>query len=122
MPKIIALYCALALVLLAGSVDGARAVGLGQACAGKAGTACDAGLWCELQAGQCGAADAEGLCVHAPQICNILFKPVCACGGKTYGNDCDRRAAKVQKAHNGPCIPGFGTHSHREEPDASKGQ
>jgi hypothetical protein len=50
----------------------------------------------------------------------MIFLPVCACGGKTYGNDCERRRAMAQKSHNGPC--GFGVRTHPSEPDASKGQ
>jgi len=100
----------------------ARAAGIGEPCAGAAGAGCDAGLWCELAAGACGNAVAEGKCVRAPQVCNMLFAPVCACGGRTYGNDCERRHAMAQRAHAGPCTPGFGGRSHREEPDASKNQ
>jgi hypothetical protein len=113
---------ALVLVFAASTmrIEAASAVGLGGSCAGTAGLGCDPGLWCQLAAGRCGAADAEGTCVHSPQVCNMLFKPVCACGGKTYGNDCELARAKMQKAHNGPC--GFGARSHRSEPDASKGQ
>lgn len=115
---------ALALASFTVSHDTARAAGLGEACAGAAGTSCDAGLWCELGAGACGNATAEGKCVRAPQICNMIYLPVCACGGKTFSNDCSRRAARAQKAHNGPCTPGFGgrSRSGREEPDASKNQ
>ena len=94
--------------------------GVGQPCAGTAGIACDPGLWCELQSGRCGAADAEGVCTHAPQICPMVYMPVCACGGKTYGNDCERRRGRAQKAHNGPCGPSL--RRPREEPDASKNQ
>jgi hypothetical protein len=98
-----AVVFALILVALIGRTDAARAVGIGGTCAGVAGLGCDAGLWCELEPGTCKRADAEGRCVHAPQVCNLAFSPVCACGGRTYGNDCERRRAKAQKNHAGPC-------------------
>ena len=101
--KSFAVACALILVVLLGQTYSARAVGIGGTCAGVAGLGCDAGLWCELEPGTCKRADAEGRCVHAPQVCNLAYSPVCACGGKTFGNDCERERAKAQKAHNGPC-------------------
>jgi hypothetical protein len=119
-PRSIWLVFALGIVVLTAQTDAASAAGLGEPCAGAAGTACDPGLWCELQAGRCGAADAEGVCARAPQICNMLFLPVCACGGKTYANDCERRRGRAQKAHNGPC--GVNLRRSRVEPDASKNQ
>jgi hypothetical protein len=45
----------------------------------------------------------QGTCVRAPDVCAQIFLPVCGCNGKTYGNDCQRRAAKVSKAHDGAC-------------------
>jgi hypothetical protein len=114
------LFFALSFVTLTARVDPAGAAAAGQPCAGTAGIACDPGLWCELQSGRCGAADAEGVCAHAPQICPMVYMPVCACGGKTYGNDCERRRGRAQKAHNGPC--GLSLRRPREEPDASKNQ
>jgi hypothetical protein len=101
--KSFAVAFALILVALIGQTYSARAVGIGGTCAGVAGLGCDAGLWCELEPGTCKRADAEGRCVHAPQVCNLAYSPVCACGGKTFGNDCERELAKAQKAHNGPC-------------------
>jgi hypothetical protein len=94
---------ALILIALIGPTEAAHAVGIGGTCAGVAGLGCDDGLWCELEPGTCNRADAEGRCVRAPQICNLAYSPVCACGGRTYGNDCERERAKAQKAHGGRC-------------------
>jgi hypothetical protein len=79
------------------------AVGLGKTCDGFAGIRCDKGLWCEHKPGSCRVADASGKCVKVPQLCPKIYKPVCGCNNRTYGNDCMRRAAKVQKKHDGPC-------------------
>jgi hypothetical protein len=102
-PRSFAAVIALALIVLFGRFDGASAVPIGGTCAGIAGLGCDAGLFCELEAGTCKRADAEGRCMRAPEVCNLAFRPVCACGGRTYANDCERQRARARKAHNGPC-------------------
>lgn len=84
---------------------GASAVGLGQTCGGLIGIPCNPGLWCQNAPGQCKVFDGFGKCAKVPTICTKIFKPVCGCDGKTYGNDCVRQAKKVQLAHTGRCRP-----------------
>jgi hypothetical protein len=103
LPRFFAVVFALIFIALLGRIDAAGAVGIGGTCAGAAGLGCDSGLWCELEPGTCKRADAAGRCVLAPQVCNLGYSPVCACGGRTYGNDCERQRAKAQKSHSGPC-------------------
>lgn len=103
LPKLIGICAALALGLLIGWIGAAAAVGVGETCGGIAGVACDAGLWCDLQAGKCGVADASGKCIRLPEVCNMAIIPVCGCDGKTYNNDCERQRAKAQKSRNGAC-------------------
>jgi hypothetical protein len=83
-----------------------------------AGTPCPTGLYCDIldhchKAG----ADFAGLCVPAGSdvICDAVDAPVCGCNGKTYPNDCERGAAKVQKFSDGPCAPGRDASAATEE-------
>lgn len=75
----------------------------GSACAGLVGIRCGDGLWCEIRAGLCNAADAPGTCVRVPEACATILAPVCGCDGKSYSNDCVRQIARVAKRHDGRC-------------------
>ncbi len=72
-------------------------------CGGIQGKVCPRGQFCDLPAGQCHSADLQGVCVPQGEVCPDIYKPVCGCDGKTYGNDCERIRAGVQKDHDGEC-------------------
>ena len=72
-------------------------------CGGIAGIPCGEGEVCAPQEGDCDDADVLGECVSREGACVAIYDPVCGCDGVTYGNDCRRLRAGVQKDHDGAC-------------------
>ena len=60
-------------------------------------------MFCEAPLDECRSAETAGRCEAVPLACPRIILPVCGCNGRTYANDCERRAAKVSKAHDGAC-------------------
>jgi hypothetical protein len=74
-------------------------------CGGPAGTACEAGKYCQFTAGTCTTPDPAGTCVTVPAAgtCSAFSSPVCGCDGKTYDNACVAAEQKISVAATGLC-------------------
>lgn len=65
---------------------------------------CNAGQYCAWTTeNMCGAFDASGACTYKPDVCNKIYKPVCACDGNTYSNECMAAAAGYSVSSEGAC-------------------
>lgn len=81
--------------------------GTGEICGGLAGFVCPDTEWCDYPAdAMCGAADQTGVCRPRPDVCSLLYAPVCGCDGRTYANECVANAAGVDVAYGGACTDG----------------
>jgi len=74
-------------------------------CGTIAGIACPRGTYCDYGVGQCGVADAAGVCRAVPRACTTVHDPVCGCDGVTYSNACEAARAGVSVDHAGACVP-----------------
>jgi len=64
---------------------------------------CDASAYCKLPDGKC---SARGTCEVRPGACTRIYKPVCGCDGRTYGNACVAANAGASVGVEGECAPG----------------
>ena len=76
----------------------------GKGCGGRAQGQCGEGQFCQWKDSDiCGAFDAGGTCQYRPDFCPMIYKPVCACDGNTYGNTCQAAHAGYSVSSQGAC-------------------
>lgn len=63
---------------------------------------CAPGLYCAYKP-DCGTTDVGGVCSKKPTMCTKIYKPVCGCNGKNYGNACTAAAEGVSIVKDGNC-------------------
>lgn len=76
---------------------------------------CGPDQFCESRMPGCTAYSWTGRCVPLTQECPEKSQPVCGCDRQTYVNDCARRRALVQKAHDGFCKGGLRAQAEQEK-------
>lgn len=69
------------------------------ACAGPSDTSCGPDAYCKAT----NASETAGQCMPRPQICPMIYHPVCGSDGRTYPNTCHAERAGVNLAHEGAC-------------------
>ncbi|MGH6854718.1 MAG: hypothetical protein ACREDX_04955 [Aestuariivirga sp.] len=76
----------------------------GAICGGIMGTQCGEKEWCSYAPDNaCGSADGSGVCMVRPDLCTMVYLPVCGCDGNTYTNACSAHAAGASVAYVGTC-------------------
>jgi hypothetical protein len=70
-------------------------------CGGIAGLTCPRGDYCRIAPPA--APDKTGVCTARPQMCMMIWRPVCGADHKTYSNSCTAAAAGVDIARAGAC-------------------
>lgn len=61
---------------------------------------CSEREYCEVSATQC---KGQGKCADRPDVCLMVYAPVCGCDGVTYGNLCEAAARGVSVISRNPC-------------------
>ena len=65
-------------------------------------TGCDDGQYCKKDNGECLTKN-FGICENKPEMCPMMYTPICGCDGQTYGNTCAASGVGTSVAYMGEC-------------------
>jgi hypothetical protein len=104
MPKPLALsiLAAAGLALAAaGAAFGDESQSHGKQCAAAPIMGCKLGSYCKMEPPI--TPDRVGVCVKKPDVCPMIYQPVCGVNGKTYPNACHAARDGQNIDHDGAC-------------------
>lgn len=90
-------------LLLSCGSSGEKIAQLNSACGGVEGIQCVSDAYCEYPEGICSSVESEGVCKSKPEMCALVYAPVCGCDGKTYSNSCAAASKGVNVKAKGEC-------------------
>ena len=61
---------------------------------------CLPGLYCKKDVGDC---EGKGKCNVIPEICTMIYDPMCGCDGITYSSHCNAASKGVNVLYEGEC-------------------
>ncbi len=67
---------------------------------------CRGGLYCKKPVGACSESSPDevtGICNVVPNFCTSVYRPVCGCDDRTYGNACEAAYYEESVAYEGAC-------------------
>lgn len=78
---------------------------------------CETTEYCHREPATCSSA-AGGVCAKKPEICTMIYDPVCGCDNETYASECSAASAGVSIDYKGECctmaecgpVPAMPTH------------
>jgi hypothetical protein len=66
---------------------------------------CPADSYCKFPEGTCGENGVSGTCEEIPQMCTMIYSPVCGCDNNTYASMCTAASHSVSVRSRGECTP-----------------